>query len=251
MPRLIIPGDYQSQAVKFLPPDTAGLEYWGMFGGDAGRTARNHAPGKDAASVVGTLSYATHDATFSPGTNFVQTAAVQSADQTFIAVVRFPDDSAGVRPVIANGSSPSTTIAGNARGSALTLNSGSTAGDNLLTPTMDTSVISGGVDVAANATIANAVASAAWVCIAGRYTAATKAYKVLNLSSGAVGNSTNANPANIAASPFRIGANYNAPVALPFQIAMAAIYGVAKSDAEISAVYSKLKAYYAKRGMAI
>ena len=38
MPAIIVKGDYQNKAIRFLPPNTTNLLYWGMYGNDVAFT---------------------------------------------------------------------------------------------------------------------------------------------------------------------------------------------------------------------
>lgn len=252
MPRLIVPGNFQSQAIRFLPPDTDGLRYWGMYDGSAERAARNHAGGDVIASVTGAPVFGDDYADFTPASAFIQTTGSQSPDLTMIAVIRPHDDASGDRYVISNSASPAVNPPyATARGSQLMLSHGTAAGDGVLNLTMAVGVNNGGTDQNAGATIFNNVVAGQWSCVAGTYNSDAKQYRVMNFTSGATATITNANAANIGSGDYRVGSAINSNGANKLGIAMAAIYDVTKSLVQLTDIYADIKTYFAKRGIAI
>lgn len=252
MPRLIVPGSYQAEATRFLPYDTAGLEYWGMYDGSGVRSARNHASGKPPGAVFGSPTYNANDLLLTPGSSFIQTEVQQPASITCIAVINPQDDASGLRYLVSNNASPAVDPPhATARGAQFLLSHGSAVGDGMLTMEFAVSVLSGGSDTNANTSIANTVAASAWSCVAGSYDSSTGTYRVYNMTTGQTNSNTNPNPVNLGSASLRIGNSYAPAGSNGVRFAHASIYSVAKSAGEITAIYTKLKAYFAARGIAI
>lgn len=249
MPRFIVPGSFQTTAVKYLPPDTVGLEYWAMLGANAAFSAKNHALGKADGAVFGFPTYSANSAAFNPSLNYLQTGAAHVASQTIIAVCRAPTE--GLHRIVTNYNGPSASPPPNTtRGCSLYLSAGS-AGNNLLKAGFERAVTIGGVDTFATTETSEIIPTNSWVCIAGRMNSATGERKIFNLSSGVVGLVTDINPQTISTSTFRIGGEYTSPPNISHDIAFAAIYNVVKTDAEIAAIYNHMKTYFSSRGIAI
>lgn len=241
---ITVAGDYQADG-EFMPPDTDGLDYWGLFGTNAAFSARNHAPGQPGAAVVGAPGLSAGYATFTPGSKFVQTQALQKASQTLMTVVRVQDEVN--HHLISNFNSPpvESGAPSPARGIALSLNQGSSGVDNLLTIAFARSVKVGADDIAVNVSLVNSLVKGAWTCIAGRVNGATGELKVFNLTAGTSASIVNANPGNIGSAPLRIGSPYVTPVVPTNDQVCAIDWGVAKSDSQILESYTFLKAYCA------
>lgn len=248
MPRIIIPGNYQSQATRYSPPDTDGLEYWGMFGVSDTFSGRNHAPGKDAALVTGEPTYAADYMTITPSAASVATSVSQTPAQSFIAVAQVTVE-ASIPQFISNGTGPSVADGTSSRGASLGGNAG-TAGTGKVSLAASMSMRVGSTDTSFSATLAETLALNAWACIAG-VVQSNGQYKVYNMSAGTSAIATATSPYNPATTKYRIGAPVTSPNSDPIRMAMAAIYSTAKTDAQVAEIYNVMKAYYSKRGITI
>jgi hypothetical protein len=249
MPRIIIPGNYQAQAIRYSPPDTDGLEYWGMFGDSSTFSGKNHAPGKPGALVVGAPTYSDNYMTIIPSAASIGTQVPQFPAMSFIAVAKVSVE-ASVASFISNGSGPSVANPSvSARGVSLAANAG-TAGTGKVSLAMSMSVISAGVDTPFNATLNETLPLDTWACIAG-VVQSNGQYKVYNLSAGTSAVAVASSPYNPVTSNFIIGAANTSPYSDPISMAMAAIYSTSKTDGEMTDIYNTMKAYFGRRGISI
>jgi hypothetical protein len=93
-----------------------------------------------------------------------------------------------------------------------------------------------------------------WRAIVGRSRESDKTLSVFNKTAGLSGSTVMTQMPDLGAAKMRIGGTAVAnggSFANSVEIAAAAIYSRALSDDEISKVYSFLKGYYARRGIAI
>lgn len=252
MPRLILPGSYQSISKTFLPPDTDGLEYWGFFGADDEFSGRNHAPGKGAAVIVGAPVYSPNFARFTPGSNYVNTPALQTADITIVAVARPTVD--GYTYIASSNSGPTVTPPpSTTRGVTLRFETGASA-DGKVSLAFNQSVRDGdNVDQesAATRTLASVVGEFSFAV--GRCNAATGARTARDITNDTTAGVTSAFPVNLGANRIIVGGAYT--VTPLFQnavdIAMCAVFSTSKSDDELMSIYARMKSYFSNRGIQI
>ncbi|MBW6402020.1 hypothetical protein KPL78_29510, partial [Roseomonas sp. HJA6] len=80
-----VPGaDFSAVPHAFIPPVADGLEAWHYLGGSLDASTKNLAPGKAAATVVGTPTVASTHLVLS-GSAHLQTAVPDAGDCTLIA----------------------------------------------------------------------------------------------------------------------------------------------------------------------
>lgn len=246
MTTLTVKGFHRAAAKRYLPPDTNGLLYWGMYGVDLDLTRKNHKDGS-VVTVVGSPVYSPNYVQFTQQSAYINTGVAQSNDHTFIAVVKV--DALQNTGLISNYNSPTSSgTPPSARGVSLDLvvQSGITDRMNI---TMNCSVNVSGVDTSAGATVGGYMLGQ-WACLAGRVNSTTGERKVFHLTANTNNVATNANPVNKGTGLIRVGSPIvgNSGSEL---MGMAAIYNVAKTDAEIQAIYQKMKALYAYYGITI
>ena len=243
--------DYSANAIGFVPPiDATGLVYLNYFGGDATRTARNLASGGTAGVVVGDPTENTNDTTFTPATNYVQTAVSEVADKTIIAVVK---------PLTAANSAIVGNYLGERVGDSGVTVLGNvlyfqyTGGDNLVTPNWQEAGWSGVAGSASNSiptVITNNCAVGTYYCLVGR--TASNVRKILNKTTGASTQNANTTTVDLANTNYQIG---SMPTAIGFTaantIAFVAIFQRALTDTEVDTFYNYLKTYLATKSITI
>lgn len=249
MPAIIIKGDYQAQGIRFLPPNTTNLLYWGMYGKDVAFTAKNHKDGS-AVATIGTPIYPNANyATFKGGTNYLKTPVLQTPSLTLIAVFKIDSEVAFNLLSVFNGTgqpaSPSLV-----RGAGLELQVG-TASNGKLNLVANRSVNVNGTDTVSPATMVAGYTAGEWCAVAMTVNNATGLCKVYNLTKNTFGINLNTKPISLNTVGFAVGSKITSPTTNDANIAMTAIYSDSKTDAEINDIYVKMKQYYAKRGIAI
>ena len=249
MPSIIVKGNYQDKAIRFLPPNTTNLLYWGMYGKDVAFTAKNHKDGSEVATIGTPIYPNTNYATFKGGTNYLKTPVLQTPSLTLIAVFKIDSEVAFNLLSVFNGTgqggSPSLV-----RGAGLELRVG-TASDGKLDLVANRSVNVNGTDTVSPATMAAGYNAGEWCAVAMTVNNATGLCKVYNLTKNTVGTNSNTKPVSLNTVGFTIGSQITMPTTNEGNVAMAAIYSDSKTDAEINDIYVKMKQYYAKRGITI
>ncbi|TKD32606.1 hypothetical protein [Azotobacter chroococcum] len=91
---IILPGGGYPSIYGFKIPVIDGLEGCFLFGDGEEMIAKNYAPGKNNATVIGTPTAGSASAVFD-GDNYLQTDIAEEADMTLISVARDPTFSAG------------------------------------------------------------------------------------------------------------------------------------------------------------
>lgn len=245
---------FEANAVGFIPPIAGGLEYMNFFGGDANKATRNLAPGKPAAGLVGAPTYNEHSAIFRPGANYVVTSVDDAESMTFIAVAKSLSDANTM--IVSNFSGPRAGGVGTTTGKALDFGSNGVI-DGLVTNKMfgprwdgvSSAPVSPGVAITG---LQNPVGE--WRAVVGRARESDKTLSIFNKTAGLSGSVGVTQVADLGASKMRIGGTAVASggsFANAVEIAAVAIYSRALTDVEIDKVYSFLKGYYSRRGMAI
>lgn len=244
--------DYSANAIGFVPPiDATGLVYLNYFGGNATRTARNLASGGTAGVVVGDPTENTNDTTFTPGTNYVQTAVSETADKTIIAAVK---------PLTDANSAIVGNYKGNRVGDSGVLGFGNalyflptTGGDNLVSPNWQDagwSEVSGSASNSISTSITNNCAVGTYYCLVGR--TASNVRKIFNKTTGASAQSGNTTTVDLAVTNYQIG---SMPTPTGFTaantIAFVAIFQRALTDTEINTFYDYLKTYLSTKSITI
>lgn len=249
MPAIIVKGSYQSQAIRFLPPNTLNLLYWGMYGKNVAFTSKNHMNGGTITAIGSPVYPADNYVTLKGGNNYLKTSAVQSANMTFIAA--FKIDTEVAFNLISNYTSAGQPGSpASVRGAGLELQVG-TASDGKLNIVANKSVNVSGTDTAAPAVLSASYTVGTWCAIAGTINSTTGVCKVYNLTAGTSGQTTNTNPISLGSAGFQVGSAITTPSTNDGNVAFSAIYSDCKTDAEINAIYAKMKQYFAKRGISI
>ena len=249
MPAIIVKGDYQNKAIRFLPPNTTNLLYWGMYGKDVAFTSKNHMNG-GIITAIGTPIYPDNNhATFKGGNNYLKTSAVQTPNMTFISVFKI-DTEVGFNLISNYTSTGQAGSPSSVRGAGIELQVG-TASDGKLNVVANRSVNVSGTDTSAGAVLSASYTVGQWCAIASTINSTTGVCKVYNLTTGTSGQITNANPVSLGSAGFYIGSAITAPSTNDGNMAFSAIYSDAKTDAEINEIYAAMKQYYAKRGITI
>ena len=249
MPAIIVKGDYQNKATRYLPPNTTNLLYWGMYGKDVAFTSKNHKDGSTI-TAIGSLVYPNNNyATFKGGSSYLKTSNIQVPNMTFISV--FKVDTEVAVDLVSNYASPGQAGSpASVRGCGLELQVG-TASDGKLNVIVNGSVNISGTDTIAPSTILASYTVGTWCCLAGTINSTTGERKVYNLTAATSQAQTNANPISLGSGTLQIGSRITTPTTNDANIAMTAIYSDAKTSNELQAIYTQLKTYFAKRGIAI
>ncbi len=230
-------------ATEFIPVVASGLEYANFFGG-SGVMARNLAAGKSAATVVGSPTQNTQFIRCSGGSAYIQTAALQTAEYTWIAVAKpVTDSSTATASVISNSS-------GNifAKSSIDFLQS--TLGDGVLNARHATATDLGGGSFGEDSQSATGVANLTNPkAYAARFDAAR--LKVFNrLTDAAVSSTTQSTALGVdPTKPLRLGSSYQSIGQTDIYCAF--IWSRSLSDVEVAAMYTQIKAYYTARSITI
>jgi hypothetical protein len=251
--------DFSANAIGYEAPVTRGLRYWGFIGGGtssdatarATRMKKNWLSGGANAALIGAVSVNDYFASgFKSGANYLDTGIAEEDSQTLLLVSRVPG---------ATASNPTTDLSANASRPMMAGNGGSTAlpGWNLYyssTPGLPQGTLSFTYYVDASGTVTQVSSTTltvpdvtAWKCHAAVIESGVGS-RVRGLTSGTnTGVKAEARTRVKGATPIRIGAGGRSDFAGLHDIAFAALYGVALTDAEIDTVYAAVKSYLAAR----
>ena len=235
--------DLSLVATEFLPVVATGLEYANFFG-SSGVMARNLATGKSAASVVGSPVQNTQFIRCEGGVSFIQTAALQTAEYTLIAVAKPVTDSVTETAAMISNNS------GNVFAKVSLDFLQSTLGDGVLNARHATATdLGGGTFGEDNQTavgVANLTTPKAY---AARFNSSR--LKVFNrLTDGALTSTTQATALGVdPTKPLRLGSSYQSIG--DTDIYCAFIYSRSLSDVELASIYAQIKAYYTARSITI
>lgn len=249
MPAIIVKGDYQDKAIRFLPPNTTNLLYWGMYGKDVAFTSKNHKDGSIITAIGSPVYPNANYATFKGGSNYLKTSAIQVPNMTFISV--FKVDTEVAVDLVSNYASPGQAGSpASVRGCGLELQVG-TASDGKLNVIVNGSVNISGTDTIAPSTILASYTVGTWCCLAGTINSTTGERKIYNLTAGTSQAQTNVNPISLGSGALQIGSGITTTSTADANIALSAIYSDAKTSTELQTIYTQLKTYFAKRGITI
>lgn len=249
MPAIIVKGNYRDKAIRFLPPNTTNLLYWGMYGKDVGFTTKNHKDGSTI-TAIGALVYPNNNyAIFKGGTNYLKTNVIQVANMTFICA--FKVDTEVAIDLISNYASPGQGgTPASVRGCGLELQV-APVGDNKLNIIVNGSVNIGGTDTAAPSTIIGSYTVGTWCCIAGTVNSTTGVRTIYNLTAGTSQAQTNTNPIALGTAALQIGSKLTTPTTNDVSILFSGIYGDAKPLTDLQAIYNTMKTVVADYGITI
>lgn len=226
------PGDdFSADAVAFVPP-VDGPRFWNYF--DSQRNQRrNLAYDEPWGAVVGSPPSYSGFTAFNGGQNYVRTTVEDLPEATFCAVAGLPTAAAGNIFVI------STNGAGGAVGSSLYLNG-------------DTAFIAS--DRAGGTPVASAPISATqFTFICGRFSATQQRIDIPKTGASGVATvpSGNAGNRSLVSAFYRVGSDYLQANGPTINIPQACIYARYLTDAEMAALYRRVKQRMAVLGLVI
>lgn len=228
--------DFESVASGYLPVVSSGLEYLNFFTSDAVR-ARNLAPGKPVATVVGDPAVTAGWMTVTHGANYIQTGALLTPDHTFFAVSRQQTEAQGA--IVGN------FVAVGTAQSQIYWTQGALS-DGLVRINSTMSVNNGGAISASVYNYAEIAHPTGPEAIGFRYLASSRVRTLNRFTAGAVGTSTLAYPlATPNSTAIRIGHG----LAGSTEIAAVAVYSRHLSDIESNTLYASIKAFLATRSI--
>lgn len=227
MTRIITSLDASLSNVGFRAPVTRGLKYWGIFGGDAERTARNYAPGGTDGVVVGSPVYHDGYVEFDGGQSFVQTG-VDDAEK--VSIFYIGKQGTVTSYFVSNSQGPA--VLDPARNSLGLSVHGST--DLRLFSAQVTAGVSSNAQIVLTPTMTD------WMAVEAHASNTLRLLK--NMTTGAIVNpATTARTRDLGVSKFRIGSSVSSDNGIS-HMAMAAIYtGVDLTTDERAAIYAKMK----------
>lgn len=232
--------DFSTNAIAFSAPVADGLEYWNYFG-DTTKTGRNLVPGKSAGTVVGTPAMGSGFATFTNSSNYVVTGVTDQREVTLLSVARANTPSQNLSKAMI---STYNGGGGTAAGSSLFFGGGGGA-----QATVAAARNSGGTDAPVVTSITQDPNTFGF--FTSRIGAAYHRIddKTHNLSgSGSVANPRSAANGQL----YRVGGFVSGFTAGGLaDIAFAAIYSRVLTDAEVDAIYQRVKTYLAGKGITI
>lgn len=249
--------DFSQSAVGYIAPVQDGLEYLNFFGGSA-PLGRNLAMNKPAATVFGAPVVAQNSATFTQLVNFLQTSVADSGSKTIMAVGRSPYPK-GEGVLVSNYNSTRAGAASTTWASSLMFRANADPDPTEIAESFIASAWDGStpasMDSGAAALVNRPLGEIS--CLVGRASggsalAATKTRRIDNKTANLTLSSTFASKVFDLAQAFRIGSGYTGITpAAPTEIFFAAIWSRDLTDEEVNAMYVAVKAYYAKRGIAV
>lgn len=240
--------DFFADAISYIPPVSEGLQYLNFFGKSANTLARNLAPGKAPAVIVGNPLLSANGAGLSYLERYVKTGVAQTKSVTLISVVMIPTVATNIwRHLISNFGRDNLTGG---------LKWGVSLGLKLDSPDIRNTLGLVATDGSAASSTGNAAAVTLGtpVCAVARVDHVAKMASVNNMTTGLNRSATYAakyepelNGEFFVGSAVGARADSIGDVVTSF----AAIYDRALTDGEVATVYAGLKAFYAAKGLAI
>lgn len=247
---------FANNAVRFVPPVAAGLEFWGLFGGSGEKTKKNLAPNKPDGVLIGAPVIAEDHATFSRY-DYVETSVRDHADLTLFVVARvFDEDTSGGGTLFSTGlAQPRAGVSGSSSGVQFVYYSTVAEGQEELRAHRYKFNGVADAPTVASPYPSQAVVTKQWALLAMTHNSATHTTRLKNFTTGLTVSATAVAPNSIedvVAATFKIGGQPGgASYAAPIDLAAAAMYHVALSDADSALVYDRLKKTMALRGIVI
>lgn len=236
----------ESFALKYAAPVRRGLEAWHFLNTDLVKAARNYAPGKPNAKVIGEPTVQANFMQFKSLSNFLQTDVKESAAMTIFAVVRCVDtmvDDAHkpmflgtFRSMAADGSGETFGVSLYANG-VTSLVGGASRGTSVADDTSSGAGLSGH-DFTKFALIVQEVY------------AGPMQNRITNATAGVSATGSSSAPRYPSAGVMRIGSGYH-QFSGAGEIAFAALYSVSLDADEIAAVVADIRRYMATRGVVV
>lgn len=231
-------GSFRDKALGWAgcPIDTAGLEIAHFFGGTLENSLRNFSFGKSVSAGVGGLTVNANSLSLKGANNYVQSAMADANEMTLLVAFK---------PI----ESVATIVVGN-----LVSTDNSTTRKVAITygPAMLVSAFRGTDTNGAGATTPTALVVGTPVCLAMRNATGVAGEVILNnLTKGEVGKQANLGTPSLG-SPIRVGGGYNS-ASYVGKTEVYAVLGFSRklTDVELATLYAWLKAYCARRAIAI
>ncbi|ANN50121.1 hypothetical protein [Klebsiella pneumoniae] len=237
--------DFSAVATGYLPPVTAGVEYFNFFNSEDSLT-RNLIPNKPTPAKNGSPLFNTNQSFLLTNLlNFINTG-IKLTDEMTIITVAEPTGADGFFPTWSTTGSPITN------GGSFTSQSFMRQSATTRNPTLSLSYSTDGFITRQNLSygVSSGVDNISLRAIASAFSQTAKTSSLYDLT-----NNKNAQaplPANGVygkAGNILLGSHYNAAESSQGNLYAAAIYSRMLSTAEINQVYAALKAYYSKRGI--
>lgn len=243
MTDIIVPGaDFSATAIGYAPAVRLGLEYLNFFNSEA-NLARNLAPNKPAATVVGSPSQGIEYAAMVSESAYVQTEVSQTADFTWFAVAAADAEIASF--LIGN-------LEEGVDAGAWLWCSNFTAGNGTVQPTFATKHNSGSPTLdgmGSGAAVAAPMAPKLLVC---SYNGTTQAKTFDNLTDETSNSKTVSTAAlSPAGSKLRIGSAVDSATPGEVRMHYSAMYSRVLSSTEQAAMAAQIRAYYAARSITL
>lgn len=236
--------DFSANSVGFIAPVSAGLVGWWYLGGSVAETQQDRA-GIANATLAGSptindgyVSFAGYD-----DSQWLETAVAETDDITVMCVARSSDTfgSGANKPMFISNFGTDSGSGGALIGTSIYVDGGTApAGTVRLGGGQDTS----GTYTAYTSTTFSTTDVSVWNFYAGKMTAAggSDSRKLINSTTDQSNNTSPSVPRRSnTVRPFRIGASHSASFAGVCDVAFAAIYSAALSDAQIETIYQAVK----------
>lgn len=248
MALLTINGNYRDLSKRYLPRDKTNLKYFGIYGLDAELTRRNHLDGSTV-TMTGAPVINPAYARFTNLVNFLNTGVSETAESTFVAVVRVPV--ADVLNVMGNynsGTAGGTGVPATARGTNFTCTTAGGVTDrvNIM---FSSSAISNGTDVDVSATLTSFNINQ-WYCIAGTIDAAGNR-TIYDLTGDRVATTPSTLVKNLGLGKINVGSAIVGNSGKVVELAAAVIYDKAKTKTQLLSLQSDLRKVLQPYGISI
>ncbi len=238
--------DFSAVATGYLPPVTAGVEYFNFFNSEDSLT-RNLIPNKPTPAKNGSPNTNGQSFLLTNLLNFINTG-IKLTDEMTIITVAEPTGADGFFPTWSTTGSPITN------GGSFTSQSFMRQSATTRNPTLSLSYSTDGFITRQNLSygVSSGVDNIRLRAIASAFSQTAKTSSLYDLT-----NNKNAQaplPANGVygkAGNILLGSHYNAAESSQGNLYAAAIYSRMLSTTEISQIYAALKAYYSKRTLSI
>ncbi|WP_437871163.1 hypothetical protein ACSD7O_19535 [Methylorubrum extorquens] len=236
---LSLNADFSTNSIGFAAPVIDGLEYWNYFGESAAKTGRNLVVGKSAAAVLGAPVVSPNFVTFQSNAVAVQTGLLDRGEVTLLAVARPTTPSQTQFKYMLSSYNGSAA----AQGSGLYFDNTAASKPGVLAARNN-----GTSDVTATAALTTD--SSAFAFYAGRIGAAYN--RIDSKTAGIMAAGAIANPRSVPNGIlYRVGAAPSVAGGGQTDMAFAAIYSRCLTDAEIDAIYQRVKAYLSSKSSPI
>lgn len=240
--------DFSAVATGYLPPVTAGVEYFNFFNSEAALT-RNLIPNKPTPTKNGTPLFNANGQSFllTNLLNFINTG-IKLTDEMTIITVAEPTGTDGSFPTWSTTGSPITN------GGSLTSQSFMRQSATTRNPTISLSYSTDGFVTRQNSSygVSSGVDNIKLRAVAAAFSQTAKMSSLYDLTNNKNAQATlPANGVYGKAGNILLGSHYNAAESSQGNLYAAAIYSRMLTATEIGQVYAAMKAYYSKREVAV